>query len=98
MLNLVIVRIGTLAACRSTIVLSTTTILEIIAITAKTVGGPLGQPVGNYAQRLTYAAGRFALPQVPLTSAMRSLKNASLLIARTVYRALQGQGAPSGSM
>ncbi|MEV4610736.1 hypothetical protein MRBLMR1_005873 [Neorhizobium sp. LMR1-1-1.1] len=47
------------------LVLSTTTILEIIAITAKTVGGPLGQPVGNYAQRLAYAASRFALPQVP---------------------------------
>ena len=47
------------------LVLSTTTILEIIAITAKTVGGPLGQPVGTYAQRLTYAASRFALPPVP---------------------------------
>ena len=47
------------------LVLSTTTILEIIAITAKTVGGPLGQPVGNYAQRLTYAASRFAIPPVP---------------------------------
>lgn len=47
------------------LVLSTTTILEIIAITAKTIGGPLRVPVGNYAQRLTYAATRFALPPVP---------------------------------
>jgi hypothetical protein len=47
------------------LVLSTTTILEIIAITAKTIGGPLGQQVGSYAQRLTYAANRFALPPVP---------------------------------
>lgn len=55
------------------LVLSTTTILEIIAITAKTIGGPLGQQVGTYAQRLSYAATRFTLP--PLPTDFRDMRN-----------------------
>ena len=47
------------------LVLSTTTMLEIVAATASTVGTPLGAQVGNYGQRLVYAATRFGLPPVP---------------------------------
>lgn len=47
------------------LVLSTTTMLEIIAATAETIGAPLGQQVASYNQRLNYAASRFSLPQVP---------------------------------
>ena len=53
--------------------LSTTTILEIIAITAKDIGEPLGHQVGSYAQRLTFAASRFALPPVP--TGFREMRN-----------------------
>lgn len=55
------------------LVLSTTTIFEIIAVTAETIGRPLGQQVGNYGQRLNYAASRFRLPPVP--SDFRLMRN-----------------------
>lgn len=47
------------------LVLSTTTILEIIAVAAEAVGGPLGHTVDTYASRMTFAANRFGLPPAP---------------------------------
>lgn len=47
------------------LVLSTTTILEIIAITAKRVAVGQGQTIKDFTPRLAYAAARFNLPQLP---------------------------------
>lgn len=47
------------------LVLSTTTILEIIAITAKRVAGAQGQTINNFTPRLAFAATRFNLPSLP---------------------------------
>jgi hypothetical protein len=54
------------------LVLSTTTILEIIAATAKAVAVP-GTPTGTFNQRMTFAASRFNLP--PLPSDFRNMRN-----------------------
>lgn len=47
------------------LVLSTTTILEIIAITAKRVAGAQGQMIKDFTPRLAFAAARFNLPNLP---------------------------------
>ena len=45
--------------------LSTTTILEIIAITAKTIAATQGQSIDNFNPRMSFAANRFNLPALP---------------------------------
>lgn len=47
------------------LVLSTTTILEIIAITAKRVASAQGQTIKDFTPRMEFAAGRFNLPALP---------------------------------
>ena len=47
------------------LVLSTTTILEIIAITAKRTAAAQGQAIGSFNARLAFAANRFSLPSLP---------------------------------
>lgn len=47
------------------LVLSTTTILEIIAITAKRVAGAQGQTIRDFTPRMAFAANRFSLPNLP---------------------------------
>jgi hypothetical protein len=55
------------------LVLSTTTILEIIAATAKGVAAAQGTAVPTFSARLNYAAARFGLPALP--SDFRSMRN-----------------------
>jgi hypothetical protein len=47
------------------LVLSATTILEIIAITAKRVAASQGQTIQDFTPRLAFAAARFNLPDLP---------------------------------
>jgi hypothetical protein len=47
------------------LVLSTTTILEIIAITAKRVARSQGQTINDFTPRLAFAAARFGLANLP---------------------------------
>ncbi len=47
------------------LVLSTTTILEIIAITAKTIAAAQGQSICDFIPRILFAARRFNLPVLP---------------------------------
>ncbi|MEW4468967.1 hypothetical protein AB1K62_14165 [Parasphingorhabdus sp. JC815] len=47
------------------LVLSTTTILEIIAITAKRVADAQGRTINDFTPRLAFAASRFNLPNLP---------------------------------
>lgn len=54
------------------LVLSTTTILEIIAATAKSLAGP-GTVTSKFEQRMAFAATRFNLP--PLPSDFRNMRN-----------------------
>lgn len=54
------------------LVLSTTTILEIISITAKSLAGPSTQ-TRTFNQRMNFAASRFNLP--PLPSDFRNMRN-----------------------
>lgn len=44
--------------------LSATTILEIIAATAQNIASSSGQNIGNFSQRIDYAADRFSLPHL----------------------------------
>lgn len=53
--------------------LSTSTILEIIAATAKTVAVANGDQLDNFNLRIAYAASRFGLP--PLPSDFRKMRN-----------------------
>lgn len=54
------------------LVLSTTTILEIIAATAKSVAGA-STPTGTFSQRMAFAASRFNLQNLP--SDFRAMRN-----------------------
>ena len=53
--------------------LSTTTILEIIAATAKSLAAAQGNQLGTFNLRIAYAASRFGLP--PLPSNFRKMRN-----------------------
>jgi len=55
------------------LVLSTTTILEIIAATAKDVAAAQGNRIDKFHQRIAYAASRFNLP--PLPPNFRDMRN-----------------------
>jgi len=55
------------------LVLSTTTILEIIAISAKRVAGAQGQTIKHFTPRLAFAAARFNLPNLPAD--FRNMRN-----------------------
>jgi hypothetical protein len=47
------------------LVLSTTTILEIISITSKSIAAAQGQTIRDFKQRMSFAANRFSLPDLP---------------------------------
>jgi hypothetical protein len=47
------------------LVLSTTTILEIIAITGKTIAAAQGQTIRDFTPRMLFSANRFKLPALP---------------------------------
>jgi hypothetical protein len=55
------------------LVLSTTTILEIIAATAESLAAAQGNQLGTFNPRIAYAASRFRLP--PLPSDFRNMRN-----------------------
>lgn len=55
------------------LVLSTTTILEIIAATAESISAAQGNKLGSFNLRIAYAASRFSLP--PLPSDFRNMRN-----------------------